>query len=76
VKLQLCSDLHLEVHPDFQLRPADGADLLVLAGDVGSYQDGSLLADSDFGLARFSPGNGWPVPVLYVKVRLAHVYVD
>jgi hypothetical protein len=66
VKLQLCSDLHLEVHPDFQLRPADGADLLVLAGDVGSYQDGSLLADSDFGLARFSPGNGWPVPVLYV----------
>jgi hypothetical protein len=66
VKLQLLSDLHLEVHPDFQLRPAAGADVLVLAGDVGSYQDGSLLAEPDFGLARFSPSNGWPVPVLYV----------
>ena len=40
--------------------------MLVLAGDIGSYQDGSLLADSDFGLARFSPRNGWPVPVLFV----------
>jgi Icc-related predicted phosphoesterase len=66
VKLQLISDLHLEVHPHLQLRPAPDADLLVLAGDVGSYQAGSLLADDDFGLGRFAPANGWPVPVLYV----------
>jgi Calcineurin-like phosphoesterase len=66
VKLQLLSDLHLEVHPQFQLQPAAGADVLVLAGDVGSYQDGSRLAGEDFGLARFAPANGWPVPVLFV----------
>ena len=66
MKLQLISDLHLEVHPHFQPRPAPGADLLVLAGDVGSYQGGSLLSDSDFGLGRFAPANGWPVPVLFV----------
>jgi hypothetical protein len=39
---------------------------LVLAGDIGSYQTGSLLADTDFGLARFSPHQGWPTPVLFV----------
>jgi hypothetical protein len=66
VKLQLMSDLHLEVHPQFAPLPAPGADLLVLAGDIGSSQPGSLLTDSDFGLARFSPRNGWPVPVLFV----------
>ncbi len=66
MKLQLISDLHLEVHPHLQLQPAPGADLLVLAGDVGSYQRGSLLTDDDFGLGRFAPANGWPVPVLYV----------
>ena len=66
MKLQLISDLHLEVHPHFDLQPAPQADLLVLAGDVGSYQEGSLLADEDFGLGRFAPANGWPVPVLYV----------
>ncbi len=66
VKLQLLSDLHLEAHPAFEPRPAEGADLLVLAGDIGSYQQGSRLADDDFGLARFSPRHGWPVPVLYV----------
>ena len=66
MKLQLISDLHLEVHPHLQLQPAPDADLLVLAGDVGSYQNGSLLADNDFGLGRFSPANGWPVPVLFV----------
>ena len=66
VKIQLLSDLHLEVHPHFVPTPAPGADLLVLAGDVGSYQSGSLLKDDDFGLARFSPRNGWPTPVLYV----------
>ncbi|MBN9407057.1 MAG: metallophosphoesterase [Burkholderiales bacterium] len=72
MKIQLLSDLHLEQNPDFQPQPAPDADLLVLAGDIGSYQRGSRLAargDGDFGLARFSPlprGAGWPVPVLYV----------
>ncbi len=65
-KIQLLSDLHLEVHPHFVPTPAPGADVLVLAGDVGSYQPGSKLTDSDFGLARFSPHNGWPTPVIYV----------
>ncbi len=69
MKIQLLSDLHLEAHPAFQPSPAPGADLLVLAGDIGSYQTGSRLADDDFGLARFSPlpqHVGWPVPVLFV----------
>jgi hypothetical protein len=38
----------------------------VLAGDIGSYQQGSLLTGDDFGLERFSPQHGWPVPVFYV----------
>ena len=67
MKIQLLSDLHLEVHPHWEPTPAPGADLLVLAGDIGSYQPGSLLTDSDFGLSRFSPKNGWPTPVLYVS---------
>jgi hypothetical protein len=66
VKLQLMSDLHLESHPHYRPRPTPGADLLVLAGDIGSYQRGSSLDDEDFGLARVSPRHGWPVPVLYV----------
>ncbi len=69
MKLQLLSDLHLEIHPHFHPSPAPGADLLVLAGDIGSYQPGSLLTDDDFGLARFSPlpqYAGWPTPVVFV----------
>jgi hypothetical protein len=66
VKIQLMSDLHLEAQPGYAPRPAPGAQLLVLAGDIGSYQRGSRLTEPDFGLARFSPRNGWPVPVLYV----------
>ena len=66
MKIQLLSDLHLETHPHWVATPAPGADLLVLAGDVGSYQSGSLLADDDFGLGPFSPQNGWPTPVLFV----------
>jgi Calcineurin-like phosphoesterase len=69
MNIQLLSDLHLEAHPDFVPRPAPGADVLVLAGDIGSYQSGSALAtagDGDFGLARFSPLHGWPTPVLFV----------
>jgi predicted phosphodiesterase len=66
MKIQLMSDLHLEAHPHWTAQPAPGADLLVLAGDVGSYQPGSQLLDTDFGLGRFSPLNGWPTPVLFV----------
>jgi len=69
MNIQLLSDLHLEVHPHFVPEPAAGADVLVLAGDIGSYQSGSLLQDDDFGLARFSPlpqYAGWPTPVLLV----------
>lgn len=69
MNIQLLSDLHLEIHPNFVPEPAPGADVLVLAGDIGSYQTGSLLADDDFGLARFSPlpqFAGWPTPVILV----------
>ncbi|RST51338.1 metallophosphoesterase [Variovorax sp. MHTC-1] len=66
MKLQLLSDLHLEAHPQFRAAPAPGADLLVLAGDIGSYQAGSRIVEPDFGLTRFSPRHGWPTPVLYV----------
>ena len=69
MKIQLLSDLHLEAHPHWMPTPAPGADLLVLAGDIGSYQHGSGLTqmqDADFGLARFSPRHGWPTPVLFV----------
>ena len=69
MKVQLLSDLHLEVHPHFAPLPHPEADVLVLAGDIGSYQNGSLLSDQDFGLARFSPrsaGGHWPVPVIFV----------
>ncbi|MBI5907771.1 MAG: metallophosphoesterase, partial [Burkholderiales bacterium] len=76
VNIQLLSDLHLESNPHFVARPTPGADLLVLAGDIGSYQLGSLLTgvldDGDFGLTRFSPlpvsqgGAGWPTPVFFL----------
>ncbi len=66
MKIQLLSDLHLEAHPAFKAQPAPGADVLVLAGDIGSYQRGSRLTDTDFGLARFSPLAGWPTPVLFL----------
>jgi predicted phosphodiesterase len=62
MRAQLLSDLHLERYPDFRPTAAPGADTLVLAGDIGSYQEHSRLADDDFGLARFSPkrpGAAW-----------------
>jgi predicted phosphodiesterase len=66
MKIQLLSDVHLEAHPHFVPQPAPGADVLILAGDIGSYQSGSLLKDSDFGLQRFSPVYGWPTEVVFV----------
>jgi predicted phosphodiesterase len=65
--LQLASDLHLERYPDFRLEAAPEADVLVLAGDIGSYQAGSRLPDAgspdaEFGLGQFSPlqpGSPW-----------------
>jgi hypothetical protein len=54
MRIQLLSDLHLERQPTFQPTLA-AADVLVLAGDIGSYQNGSQLSDDDFGLTRFSP---------------------
>ncbi|MFP5486552.1 MAG: metallophosphoesterase, partial [Gammaproteobacteria bacterium] len=65
MKIQLLSDLHLEVHPQFVPEPAPDADLLVLAGDIGSYQNDSQVAGDNFGLERFSPlpqWGGWPTP--------------
>ena len=53
MKLQLLSDLHLETE-SFDPRPAAGAELLVLAGDIDARWRG---------LARFAQ---WPVPVLCV----------
>ena len=72
MNIQLLSDLHLETHPHFVPEFAPGADVLILAGDIGSYQEGSMLVtqgDLDFGLARFSPRAdlaAWPVPVFFV----------
>lgn len=53
MRLQLLSDLHLETEA-YAPRPAAGAELLVLAGDIDSHWDG---------LERFAR---WPVPVIFV----------
>lgn len=66
MNIQLLSDLHLEAQADWFPTPAPGADVLVLAGDIGSYQNNSQLTDGDFGLRRFSPLHGWPTPVIFV----------
>lgn len=71
MRLQLLSDLHLEANPHCVIEPAPGADLLVLAGDIGSYQarHAGVMTEPDWGLRRFSPlpqYAGWPVPVLFV----------
>jgi predicted phosphodiesterase len=66
MKVQLLSDLHLETNQDFRPQPAPDADLLVLAGDIGSYQRNSKLATDDFGLSQFSRRHGWPVPAIFL----------
>lgn len=69
MKIQLMSDLHLEVNPGFVPQPAPEAELLVLAGDIGAGPDTPLAAHgaADWCLTRFSPRLGhWPVPMLYV----------
>jgi hypothetical protein len=55
MRIQLFSDIHLERYPDFLPRIAADTDVVVLAGDIGSYQSNSRLQGDDFGLARFSP---------------------
>lgn len=68
MRIQLFSDLHLERYPHFvpEIRP--DTDVVVLAGDIGSYQSGSRLTDTDFGLGRFSPlrPGAAPARVLYI----------
>jgi hypothetical protein len=55
MRIQLFSDLHLERYPGFVPHIAPDTDVVVLAGDIGSYQSNSRLEDEDFGLGRFSP---------------------
>jgi hypothetical protein len=72
MNIQLLRDLHLEANPDFDATPVPGADLLVLAGDIGSYQtrrDGCVMSEPGWCLQRFSPlpqYAAWPVPVVFV----------
>ena len=68
MRIQLFSDLHLERAPDFCPGIHPDTDVVVVAGDIGSYQAGSRLASGDFGLERFSPLQpGFPCArVLYV----------
>ena len=65
MKIQLMSDLHLEVDPDFQPVAAPDADVLVLAGDIGAGPGSPMGAHGrpDWCLSRFA---NWPVPVLYL----------
>jgi len=58
MRIQLFSDLHLERYPAFQPELAPAIDVIVLAGDIGSYQAGSRLGGTDFGLERFAPALG------------------
>jgi predicted phosphodiesterase len=66
MRIQLFSDLHLERDPDFRPKIAADTDVVIVAGDVGSYQSGSRLRIDDFGLGRFSPRESPCATVLYV----------
>lgn len=67
MRIQLFSDLHLERDPTFRPDIAPGTDVIVLAGDIGSYQSGSRLHTSDFGLELFARAPDTPGPaVLFV----------
>jgi len=68
MRIQLFSDLHLERYPAFQPHILPDTDVVVLAGDIGSYQEGSRLETHDFGLERFAPATlGMPhLRVLFV----------
>ncbi len=69
VKIQLLSDLHLEVDPGFVPVPAKDTDVLVLAGDIGAAPDTPMAQHGapDWCLRRFSPSlRHWPVPVFYL----------
>ena len=63
MRIQLFSDLHLERDPTFRPYIAPGTDVVVLAGDIGSYQPGSRLHTSDFGLELFADV---PATILFV----------
>ncbi|MCQ9616679.1 metallophosphoesterase [Paenalcaligenes niemegkensis] len=68
MRIQLLSDLHLEVDPGYVPQAAPDVDVLVLAGDIGSHSPHSALEGADFGLSRFSPlltNAKWP-RVLYI----------
>jgi hypothetical protein len=66
MRIQLFSDLHLESDPGFSPKILPGTELVVLAGDIGSYQPRSRLQTDDFGLARFAPAVLNVPQVLYI----------
>jgi hypothetical protein len=66
MRIQLFSDLHLESDPGFTPKITPGTEVVVLAGDIGSYQPGSRLETDDFGLARFAPARVDVPRVLYI----------
>jgi len=62
MQIQLLSDLHLEVQPAWQARPARGADVLVLAGDIGSYQRAPVSPAVPAGAAAETVAHAPPLP--------------
>ncbi|SAI65441.1 metallo-phosphoesterase [Bordetella ansorpii] len=66
MKIQLLSDLHLETNADFMPMAAADADLLILAGDIGTCRPDGRPFPEGFGLRQFSPKDRWPVPVVYL----------